>query len=68
MHAQKCIDETIGVRLPLISDKASLPYIEAMSLEVLRLLTPAAIVSRSTQSDTDVLGYHVPKGTTVIHC
>ena len=42
-----------------------MPYVEATILEVLRYKTPFPFTQRSTQEDTEVGGYVVPRGTLV---
>lgn len=39
------------------------PYLDAVIEEVLRLTHPLPVMTRTAKVDTDVLGYHIPKGT-----
>ncbi|CUA68608.1 O-methylsterigmatocystin oxidoreductase [Rhizoctonia solani] len=66
--AQEEIDRVVGNdRLPLVSDRADLPYIESVLLETLRWypVAPLAIPHRITQDD-EYRGYRIPSGSTVI--
>ncbi|KAL5639705.1 hypothetical protein ACGC1H_006332 [Rhizoctonia solani] len=66
--AQEEIDRVVGSeRLPLISDRADLPYIECVLLETLRWypVAPLAIPHRIMQDD-EYRGYRIPAGSTVI--
>lgn len=65
--AQAEIDQVIGTkRLPKIEDRANLPYIEAIVLEVLRWhpVAPMALPHCTTEDDT-IEGYYIPKGSMV---
>ncbi len=52
---------------PKYKDRSSLPYIEALMAEVLRMrsLAPLSVPHKAT-SDTTLCGYDVPKGTTLL--
>ncbi|CAE7149731.1 unnamed protein product [Rhizoctonia solani] len=66
--AQAEIDSVLqGVRLPEISDRDSLPYIECIVKEVFRWksVVPLGLPHVSTQDDT-YRGYFIPSGTPVI--
>ncbi|EKM49581.1 uncharacterized protein PHACADRAFT_154053 [Phanerochaete carnosa HHB-10118-sp] len=69
--AQDEIDHAIGIdRLPLISDRENLPYVEALIKEVMRW-HPAVPLTRPgvphcTAKDDIYEGYTIPKGTIVI--
>jgi cytochrome P450 len=63
-RAQEELDRvTGGERLPVTSDKASLPYIEAVMKETHRWhpIGPMALPHCSTQEDS-INGYRIPKG------
>lgn len=63
-RAQAELDEVVGRdRLPEFSDRASLPFIEAICREVLRwkVIVPMAIPHASTEDDM-YKGYFIPKG------
>ncbi|KAK6379432.1 hypothetical protein LTS17_006350 [Exophiala oligosperma] len=62
--AQEEIDRVIGDhRLPTFSDRADLPYVEALLKETLRWhpIGPMCVPHASTQDD-EFGGYHIPKG------
>ena len=68
-RAQAELDSVLGpswARLPTFSDRAKLPYISALVLEVLRWnpAVPLGLAHRVTQDDV-YRGYVVPKGTVV---
>ncbi|PFH53736.1 hypothetical protein AMATHDRAFT_78864 [Amanita thiersii Skay4041] len=67
-RAQKELDAVVGSdRLPDFSDRASLPYLDAMLLETLRWNPPAPLgMPHNTRQDDIYEGYFIPKGTTVI--
>ena len=62
------LDDVIGNanRLPELSDKPNLPYLEAFIAEVQRIVseTPLA-VPHSTTRDTSLAGFFIPRDTTV---
>ena len=63
-RAQEEIDRQIGQhRLPTLSDRADLPYIEALLQEVLRWhpISPIPLAHVSEEDDT-YEGYFIPKG------
>ncbi|KAJ9640652.1 hypothetical protein H2204_003281 [Knufia peltigerae] len=63
-RAQEEIDRVIGDhRLPTFSDRADLPYVEALLKETLRWhpIGPMCVPHASTQDD-EFGGYHIPKG------
>ncbi|XP_046395474.1 methyl farnesoate epoxidase-like [Ischnura elegans] len=69
--AQQEIDEVIGRdRLPSLSDRDRLPYVEAIIQEVLRLssVAPTAFPHSVVTSEKHVTfrGYHIPKGSVLI--
>ncbi|KAJ2935732.1 hypothetical protein H1R20_g1362, partial [Candolleomyces eurysporus] len=67
MKAQAEIDSVIGSdRLPLISDRQSLPYVHAIVKEVSRWHTVAPLSTpRVNAKDDEYDGYFIPKGTLV---
>lgn len=68
LEAQKEIDAIIGSdRLPELSDRGSLPYLECLVQEVFRWnpATPAGIPHRVLEDDV-YNGMFIPKGSTVI--
>ena len=61
------IQEVIGDRSPTLDDRGKLPYTEAVILETLRVDTPFwLLVPHTTQGDVELLGFKIPKDTTVI--
>jgi cytochrome P450 len=60
-HAE--IDEVLGGRAPNVSDLPKLRYTEMIAKEAMRLYPPAYAVGREAIEDTEIGGYHVPKGT-----
>lgn len=68
LKAQQQLDEVVGSnRLPLLSDRPSLPYIDALVKESLRWqpVLPLGIAHKSI-ADDEYRGYFIPKGTIVI--
>ncbi|EXJ92437.1 hypothetical protein A1O3_00988 [Capronia epimyces CBS 606.96] len=66
--AQDEIDRVVGRdRLPLLSDRDNLPYINAMVKEVMRWHTPGPI-ALPHRADEDIIyrGYLIPKGATIM--
>nr|XP_020016190.1 cytochrome P450 2J2-like [Castor canadensis] len=62
------IDSVIGQeKLPSLVDRASMPYINAVIHEVLRMgnILPLS-VPREVTVDTTLAGYHLPKGTMIL--
>lgn len=55
-------------RLPTLAEitQTHIPYLNAVVEEVLRHARPLALCMREAQVDTQILGAHVPKGTTVV--
>ena len=49
----------------LSSDIDSLPYLNAVCNEVLRLYSPVPITVRVAAHDTTLIGHYIPKGTTI---
>ncbi|KIJ45825.1 hypothetical protein M422DRAFT_165839 [Sphaerobolus stellatus SS14] len=66
--AQAEIDHVIGQdRLPLISDRNSLPYVEAVMKEVLRWLPVAPLGVPHLLAEDDIYnGYHLPRNSLII--
>ncbi|TFK93396.1 cytochrome P450 [Polyporus arcularius HHB13444] len=65
--AQKEIDTVIGTsRLPTLSDRPNLPYVEAVAMEVLRISSPVPLgLPRRITEDNVYKGMFIPKGTLV---
>ncbi|KAJ3521495.1 hypothetical protein NMY22_g12292 [Coprinellus aureogranulatus] len=66
-RAQAEIDAVVGSgRLPLVADRHSLPYLEAVLKEVGRWYTVAPLaVAHVTSSDDEYQGYFIPQGTSI---
>jgi cytochrome P450 len=62
-HAE--LDEVLGGRTPDVSDLPRLKYAEMIAKEAMRLYPPAYAVGREAIEDTELGGFHVPKGTQV---
>ena len=65
---QNEIDRVIGMdRLPLLSERGSLPYVEAIVLEILRWqpITPLNVPHACIEDDV-YDGYRIPKGATIM--
>ena len=66
--AQQELDTVVGQnRLPSFDDASNLPYVNALIKEVLRWrpVTPMG-VPHSPIEDDEYLGYHIPKGATIV--
>ncbi|OJA19807.1 hypothetical protein AZE42_12300, partial [Rhizopogon vesiculosus] len=66
--AQAEIDAVVGPdRLPSFADRDSLPYVEALTKEVLRwnAVVPTGVPHRVTEDDIHD-GYYIPKGSLII--
>ncbi|KAF8466991.1 cytochrome P450 [Kalaharituber pfeilii] len=46
----------------------TLPYLQNVTLEVLRIFPPVPMTSRVAAEDTSLGGYYIPKGTMVVLC
>ncbi|KAF9069316.1 cytochrome P450 [Rhodocollybia butyracea] len=66
--AQAEIDHVIGRdRLPTLEDRRSLPYVESVYREVMRMQPPLPLGLLHASIDDDFYrGYHIPKGCTVV--
>ena len=65
-RAQAELSTALGTRLPTLADRAVLPYVNALVLEVLRWqpVVPLGLAHRLTEDDV-YRGWVVPKGTVV---
>ena len=59
--------EKLNGEIPKFCDRKKVPYIEAFMAEVLRMssLAPLSVPHKAT-SDTELRGYHIPKGTVLM--
>jgi cytochrome P450 len=66
--AQKELDQVVGLdTLPSFDHRPTLPYINATVSEVLRWRpVSAGGIPHAVSQDDEYMGYHIPKGTTVI--
>lgn len=66
--AQAELDEVIGPdRLPELTDREALPYVNAVVKELLRWHASAPLgCPRMTTDDVEYNGYSIPRNTTVI--
>ncbi|KAK7062611.1 hypothetical protein VNI00_000099 [Paramarasmius palmivorus] len=66
--AQEELDSVIGSgRLPDFTDRGSLPYVDALVLEVLRWSPVAPLgLPHMVTKDDEYRGYHIPAGTTIM--
>ena len=67
--AAQLLDELrnkVGGASPTFSDAGDLAYLDAVVKESMRILPPVPLQLRVAQSDTNIFGYHVPRGTRVI--
>ena len=62
-HAE--LKEVLDGRAPNVSDLPRLKYTEMIAKEAMRLYPPAYAVGREALEDTEIGGFHVPKGTQV---
>jgi len=62
-HAE--LEEVLGGRTPEVSDLPQLKYTEMIAKETMRLYPPAYAVGREAIEETELGGFHVPKGTQV---
>lgn len=67
-RAKQELDSVVGQdRLVSESDIHNLPYLQAIIKETFRLHPPTALsLPRISHSDCEILGYHVPKGATLL--
>ena len=59
------IDEVLEGRAPTLADLPSLPFVDAVVTETMRLYPPAWAVGRELLEDLTVEGYDLPKGTQI---
>jgi cytochrome P450 len=62
-HAE--LEEVLGGRTPDVSDLPRLQYTEMIARETMRLYPPAYAIGREAIEETELGGFHVPKGTQV---
>lgn len=59
------MDTILEGRVPMLADLKRLPYVEMVIKELMRLYPPAFTFSRAAAVDTEIGGYHVPKGAVI---
>ncbi|KGO45758.1 Cytochrome P450 [Penicillium expansum] len=66
-HAQAEIDIVVGSRLPTMSDRQNLPYVDALIKEVMRWhpIAPLGVPHMATEED-EYNGYRIPKGAVLV--
>ena len=66
--AQQEIDRVVGSdRLPVHADASSLPYVQALLLEIERWRPPVPMgIPHCAMTDDEYKGYHIAKGTIVV--
>ncbi|OCH85657.1 cytochrome P450, partial [Obba rivulosa] len=64
-RAQQELDTVCGGRIPTFNDRSSLPYINAICLEMLRW-NPGVGLPHMVTDDDEYSGYFIPVGSTVI--
>ncbi|KAK7029626.1 hypothetical protein VNI00_014324 [Paramarasmius palmivorus] len=64
--AQEELDRVIGDRLPILSDRDSLPFLDCIIKECLRICAPVPLMPHSLDKDDVYEGYLIPKNTMVI--
>ena len=58
--------KVLGQRAPSLKDRFTIPYVESMMLELVRLMSHLPVsVPHQTRNDTSLHGYEIPKGTQV---
>src|SRR5262245_41749276 len=60
------IDTVLQGRTPTVDDWPKLKFTEMVTLESMRLYSPAYVFGREATSDCEIDGYHVPRGTTTL--
>lgn len=60
------LDRVLGGRLPDMSSLASLPFLDRVIKETLRLYPPAWSVARTVIDDFELEGYRIPAGSNVV--
>ncbi len=61
------VRDTIGDRPPTVDDIRTMPLVDGVVREVLRLWPPGAVSGRVAIDDFEVLGYDVPGGSTILY-
>ena len=64
---QEQVLDTIGRARPTVEDLRSLPLVDAVVSEVLRLHPPAPVGLRIAANDVEIVGFDVPAGSMIVH-
>ena len=59
------IDRVLGDRMPTVEDLPTLPYVQMVLFEALRLHPPGWVSVRKVIADDEILGFHIPRGSHV---
>ncbi len=62
------VDKVIGDRAPSVADQESLPLVQKVIMETLRLYPPIYATDRIALENLDIDGHRVDKGTTLFSC
>ena len=60
------VDRVLADRLPCVSDLPSLPFIESVIKETMRLYPPAWSVARTAINEFELEGYEIPAGSNIV--
>ena len=60
------VDRVLADRLPCVSDQPSLPFIESVIKETMRLYPPAWSVARTAINEFELEGYEMPAGSNIV--
>lgn len=61
------VRDTIGDRAPTVDDLRSMPLVDGVVRETLRLWPPGTVSGRTAVHDFEVLGHRIPGGSTVLY-
>jgi cytochrome P450 len=67
-HQQAEVDSLLGGRRPQFDDLRRLRITGAIVLEAMRMFPPVWVFGREPLEDTDMGGFRIPKGTSIIVC
>ncbi len=62
-QAQVEVDRVLGGRLPNFDDFKALEYLNQVLKETMRINPPSSVTMRQVESNFELAGYHIPKGT-----
>lgn len=61
------VRDVVGDRAPTVDDLRSMPLVDGVVREVLRLWPPGLVGGRTAVEDVEVLGHRIPAGSTVLY-